>query len=1420
MLNSSRRFRLSLVLALPLAGGWYWTVRAVEQTEKRQEDGQVEPDKAAFAPSSSLGGADRYLTYVSTDKPIYRPGEKLYVRGVVLHHANHRPVPSNQNFPALVSVLGPKGDAVANGFAACQDSALGFAWAIPSEMPGGQYTIRIQQSWSGQAPAERKFEIRSYRAPRLKSQIKFIRDGYGPGDEVAASLHVERAEGGIPVGAKVAIQARVDGQTVFEGKSVVNEKGNCVTKFSLPKEIERGEGVLSMAIEDGGILENASKTLPILLQTVDLTLYPEGGDLVVGLKSRVYFEAFAPTGKPADLAGVVVDDRDKPVAEFRSEHEGRGRFWLTPKADTVYRLKITEPNGIDTEFPLPKAKKSGAVITAPRDTYRARKRVALKVEASSAPFTVTLSKRENILARQTVNETDRKSKTVRLDLPDSADGVLVATVWGRSGKPLAERLIFRQPARALNVKVSADAPRYTPGGIAKLTVETTDQKGRPVSAIVGLTVSDDSVVEMIEQREQPPKLKAMVFLEHEVRELADSHIYLDARNDASPLALDLLLGTQGWRRFAFFQPQDFAKRQGDAAWRVLASVVAQQGGRGLGGGLFANDVKTRFRLGIDGEELAAAEGRGEDEGEEAPAAAAPAKEVEDLKRQLVGKDKNEELAQAAERPARKPARAKAAKADGLELKKVADQEVADEADFRDRRLGGFGGGGFGGGGRGFGRFGLAMPANSDFLAVRVYAHAARPNRQANDREDFAETLYWHAGVKTDDRGMAVAEFALSDSVTSFRVSADAFSSDGVLGGNSITIDSVKPFYMEPKLPLEVTSGDHLQIPLGLVNATSKRLEQGRLKVLGLNEPRSVEFALEADARKRILVDMLIGNSVGDQKITLDGSLDGRIDKITRKFVVKPRGFPIEDGRGGLLATNGRGKHEFVIPESLVHGSLTTRVVVYPTPLASMNEALSRLIREPNGCFEQTSSTTYPLVMAQQYFMSHEGVDPALIERSDAILAKGYQRLLGFESSGGGFEWFGRNPGHDALTAYGLLEFTDMAKVRSVDAEMLTRTSEWLLDQRDGKGGFVRKTATLHTWVADPEIANTYNLWALLESKVAADLSAEVAWVRDAGEKTQNAYVLALAANALGLAGDKEGQNHLLDELAGLQNDEGVVDGATRSVVGSTGDALRIETTSLAVMAWLQNSRYAANVEAGIKFLAERCKAGRFGSTQSTILALRAIVAYDASRAAPKSPGQLTLLVDGAPVGKPVDFDEQQQGAIELPAFSSLLTPGNHQVEVVMNGGSPMPYSIAFDYHSLKPNSSTECALHVHVELKDKVVEEGTVTEANVEVVNTTDEKVASPIAIIGIPGGLEVRHDQLKELVKAEKIAAYEVIGREVVLYWRALDVEQRVELPLSLVAAIPGSFSAPASRTYLYYTDELKHWDDGVTVKIEPSKK
>jgi alpha-2-macroglobulin-like protein len=301
-----------------------------------------------------------------------------------------------------------------------------------------------------------------------------------------------------------------------------------------------------------------------------------------------------------------------------------------------------------------------------------------------------------------------------------------------------------------------------------------------------------------------------------------------------------------------------------------------------------------------------------------------------------------------------------------------------------------------------------------------------------------------------------------------------------------------------------------------------------------------------------------------------------------------------------------------------------------------------------------------------------------------------------------------------------------------------------------------------------------------------------------------------------LAGDKSGANGAMEKLAAKQDPKtGTVGGSTGSIVGSSGESLDIETTALATIAWLKAPAFAMNVENAIKSLSASCKGGRYGATQSTVLALRAIVTYDAMKSKGLKPGTITVLVDGKRMGTPAKFDGSTQGALMLTDIAELLTPGTHQVELKLEGGSAIPYSLAAKFNRVQPDSSKETKVALEVSLAKSALTEGDVVEATARVTNTTDAAIPTVVAIVGLPGGLEPRHDQLKELVKQKTIDAYEVMGRDVVLYWRGMLPKEQRRVPLSLIAAVPGKYTGPASRAYLYYGDEHKTWVAGLGADI-----
>ena len=94
---------------------------------------------------------ERYFVHVSTDKPIYRTGEKVYVRGVFLHVSGHTPMTGTG--AASFEIKSQRGETVSSGLVSFADSVLGFSWDIPSTQTGGEYTVRVFNRSS--APAAR-----------------------------------------------------------------------------------------------------------------------------------------------------------------------------------------------------------------------------------------------------------------------------------------------------------------------------------------------------------------------------------------------------------------------------------------------------------------------------------------------------------------------------------------------------------------------------------------------------------------------------------------------------------------------------------------------------------------------------------------------------------------------------------------------------------------------------------------------------------------------------------------------------------------------------------------------------------------------------------------------------------------------------------------------------------------------------------------------------------------------------------------------------------------------------------------------------------------------------------------------------------------------------------------------------------------
>jgi hypothetical protein len=354
---------------------------------------------------------------------------------------------------------------------------------------------------------------------------------------------------------------------------------------------------------------------------------------------------------------------------------------------------------------------------------------------------------------------------------------------------------------------------------------------------------------------------------------------------------------------------------------------------------------------------------------------------------------------------------------------------------------------------------------SEVINGQVIKEDSAPSA-ANVRSYFPEALYINPEIITDKDGRASIVIPMADSITTWRMAMIASTQHGALGTSTSSVKVFQDFFVDLDLPVTLTQGDRVSIPVAIYNYSGS--------------PGDVNLHLEADSwfslvddvgEKSVTVESSrVGGSqftleakrIGKFKLTLSARMKGgadRADIVVREIEVIP------NGREQNLVFNGRlentAQHTIDFPANAIPEASKIFVRLYPGPLSQVVEGMDSLLRMPYGCFEQTSSSTYPNVLALDYMKRSKKLTPEVHAKAEGYIANGYQRLLTFEVPGGGFSWFGRAPANKILTAYGLMEFYDMSKVYDVDPKLISRTQQWLAGKQQAEGSWKPDTSFIN-----------------------------------------------------------------------------------------------------------------------------------------------------------------------------------------------------------------------------------------------------------------------------------------------------------------------------------------------------------------------
>jgi hypothetical protein len=279
---------------------------------------------------------------------------------------------------------------------------------------------------------------------------------------------------------------------------------------------------------------------------LNVQFFPEGGELVSGILSKVAFKTIAADGLGRQTKGKVVDETGAVVCEFKSNALGMGSFNLTPVKGKTYTA-IVEEN--QSKIVLPTAKESGLTMSiknSPSSTD-----LLLRIETRDAADLKTvyvLAQTRGVVcfaARMDLSASVVQAKIAKSKFPS---GIAQITIIDQAGIPLAERLVFVEEQEPISIEIKADKPVYAPKELVTLQIQATHTNGKPAVADLSLAVVDDNQVITDDNRES---IGAYLLLSSELRGFIESPgYYFNPSNKDRLEALDHLLLTQGWRRFS------------------------------------------------------------------------------------------------------------------------------------------------------------------------------------------------------------------------------------------------------------------------------------------------------------------------------------------------------------------------------------------------------------------------------------------------------------------------------------------------------------------------------------------------------------------------------------------------------------------------------------------------------------------------------------------------------------------------------------------------------------------------------------------------------------------------------------------------------------------------------------------------------
>lgn len=1336
-----------------------------------------------------------YNVLLSTDKPVYQPGQTVHLRTLALDTTAMK---AAQDQPLVLTVADPAGNKLLRKALTTSDFGIASAdFQLDTQAASGDYLLTAEL---GPVTSSRTVEVKPYTLPRFEITFQSGKSFYLPGEVITGTVDAQYFFGKPVAGGQVSIKGfatDVDRFQLFELTGETDAAGVYHYEFQTPDyfvgQLENNTAAVDLEItvvDTANHSERVDESITVAEKSILIEAVPESGFLRPGIENIIYLQTSYPDGAAAPTT-ITVDGVTTATLTVATDEFGLAIIRVTPpdSRDLVLTMQAVDSTGQNTaqSVTLGASGNAQAVLLRPAKVqYQIGETLNIDIHVAGQATTAYL---DIIKGQQTFGlaalPVVQGVAQAAIDLDGSLLGTLElnAYVITDQGQIIRDRrLILVNPAPA-NVAVQPDADLYRPGDTATLDI-TVQRAGAPMPGVIGLSIVDESVFAIGTQ--DPGFARTYFLLDRELQE-SRYEIY-----DFTPLSGD--------DPSPYDQPSASAAQQ-----RALA-------------GFFAEELATMAQP--------------------SPVAAVnnPKSKIQNLELAMVWGWANR-IALVA--PLLGIAfydgtRRRRHLFIGLVLLSLAFFWTSCAAPAAAPAMSGE-----------MAAAPAEAPAAEAAVADVTTATQGNQGQPPRLRQFFPETLFWLPELATDANGHAQVQVPIADSITTWRITVLASDQDGNLGSAEVGMKVFQDFFVEPDLPRFLTVGDELAVPVSIFNyldePQSIRLEIAPGDWFALTEAATLTLTVAPNEVMAAYIPIRVtGFGTHDFQITATGSAIS--DAVLRQVAVLPDGKAMAVAESGKLVATQR--FAVNVPANAVPGTARLTVKVYPGVISQVIDGLEGMLQQPNGCFEQTSSTTYPNVLVLDYLKTTNQANPRIQLEAEQYINLGYQRLLSFEVGGmpGGFSLFGDPPPQTMLTAYGLMEFTDMSQVSYVDPMLIDRTALFLFQRQQSDGSWAPEGMTIESGLEglgnNTLLPTAYVTWALADAgygssepvqRAVGYLQSQLAQYlqppAQAGQSTSplatppaqlDPYVVAMVANAL-IAADPQGAagpiDHLITQLrnSAQRDANGYFSWSSgmATYMGGSGDVSNIETAAMTAIALLRLEQHQEMAQGAIDFIiSQRNPNGMFYSTQTTVLALKALL-LAAKQGSQGGPATVTVTLNGDRI-QTIHVTEENADVVQLVTFDDLNPSGNEVaifVEGAPNGHPTLQYQVVTDYYL--PWDAVPATPVAAKAVQIDVTYDRTELQVN-DIVNVTAAVqllapgVAGTLLVdLGLPPGFSPLTEDLDALVAQGVIARYELTGRQILIYMTDVPSGQRYTLPYRLQARFPIQAQTPSSQAYDYYTPD-----------------